>query len=149
MFWIALTVPAPALIVPLPVNRFPNKLALHVPNNILKNPTFRSSTSFSIVLLKLFINNPYSWSDLTILIISFLSSFEIINFVTPDRNFFLWIVASFPDAAAVNPNGIKALLANGFSIFPIKSNSVFSNGPNSLLKNPPDYLILCNWVYIY
>ena len=29
------------------------------------------------------------------------------------QKFFLWIAASIADAAAVNPNGIKTLLANG------------------------------------
>ena len=39
-----------------------------------------------------------------------------------------------PDAAVVNPNGIKMLLANSLSTFPIKSNLVFSNGPKMYLK---------------
>ena len=51
---------------------------------------------------------------------------------------------SVPDAAAVNPNGIKTLLANGLGTFPIKDNQVFSNGPKSLPKNPPDCPILFN-----
>ena len=34
--------------------------------------------------------------------------------------YFLWIAASVADAAAVNPNGIETLLANGLSTFPIK-----------------------------
>ena len=37
------------------------------------------------------------------------------------------------DTAAVNPNGIKTLLANGLSTFPIKGNPVFSHGPKKLL----------------
>ena len=45
----ALTIPSPALYIPLPfpalyipfpVKRFPNKLAPNVPNNILRNPPF-------------------------------------------------------------------------------------------------------------
>ena len=40
--------------------------------------------------------------------ISFISSFEIINVVIPDANIFLSITASIADAAAVNPNDIKA-----------------------------------------
>ena len=37
----ALIIPSPALIIPLPpVNKFPNKLAPNVPNNMLKNPPF-------------------------------------------------------------------------------------------------------------
>ena len=44
--------------------------------------------------------------------ISFISSFEIINIVMPNPNIFLGKVASAVVAAAVNSNGIKALLAN-------------------------------------
>ena len=49
-----------------------------------------------------------------------------------DPNNFLWIAAS--DAAAVNPNRIKMLLANGLSTFPIKGNPAFSNGSKVYLK---------------
>ena len=35
-----------------------------------------------------------------------------------DLNIFLWIAAS--DATAVNPNGIKTLLASGSSTFSVK-----------------------------
>ena len=38
--------PYPALIIPLPVSIFPNKLAPNVPNNILRNPPFCSFASF-------------------------------------------------------------------------------------------------------
>ena len=55
--------------------------------------------------------------------ISFISSFEIINVVVADTG-------------AANPNGIKMLLANGLSRFFIKSKLVFSNGPKSLSRNP-------------
>ena len=54
------------------------------------------------------------------------------------------MAASVADAAAINPNGIKTLLANGLSTFPIKGNPVFSNGPTSLPKNHPDCPILSN-----
>ena len=54
-------IPSPALIIPLPANRFANKLAPKAPNNIPKNPPF----------LK----------ELTIFTISFTSSFEIISVV--------------------------------------------------------------------
>ena len=40
-------------------------------------------------------------------------------------------------AAAINPNGIITLLANGLSKFPIKDNPVFSNGPKRQPKNQP------------
>ena len=51
----------------------------------------------------------------------------------PDPNIFLWIPASFADAAAIYPNDIKMLLANRLSTFFIKDNPVLSNGPKSLL----------------
>ena len=55
--------------------------------------------------------------------------------------------ASVADVAAVNPNGIKTLLANGLSTIPIKDNPVFSNDPKSLPRNPRNCSILCNWVF--
>ena len=71
--------------------------------------------------------------------ISFISSLEIINAVTPDP---------VADVAAVISNGIKMLLHNGLNTFHtfkyIKYNSVFSNGPKSLPKNPHDCPILCS-----
>ena len=42
------------------------------------------------------------------------------------------------DAAAINPNGIKTLSANGLNTFFIKDKLVFSDGPKHLPKNPPD-----------
>ena len=61
----------------------------------------------------------------------------------------LWIAAFVADAAAINPNGIKTLLANGFSTFPIKGNLVFDNGPKSLPKSRPNCPILYHWVFDY
>ena len=58
----------------------------------------------------------------------------------PNPNIFLWIAASVTDATAVNPNGIKTLLANGLSIIFAKGNLVLSNDPK------PDCPVLCNWV---
>ena len=78
---------------------------------------------------------------------SFIFSFETINVVTYDPNFFLEIAASVSDVAAVNSNDIKMLLANGLSKFLTKGNPVFSNGINRLPKNPLDRLILCNSVF--
>ena len=57
--------------------------------------------------------------------ISFISSLEIINvFVHEDKSegqpepkIFLWIAASVANAAAINPNGSKTLLASGLSTF--------------------------------
>ena len=48
------------------------------------------------------------------------------------------------DAAAVNPKGIKELLANGLITFFINGNLVFINGPKSLLENHPDCITLDN-----
>ena len=62
---------------------------------------------------------------------------------------FLWIAASVADCGGVNLDGIKTLLANGFSTFFIKGKPVFSHGPRSLPKNPPDCPILCKWDFDY
>ena len=56
----------------------------------------------------------------------------------PDPKFFLCIPASVADAVAVNPKGIKTLLANGLITFFINGSLVFSNGPKRLPRNPPD-----------
>ena len=69
---------------------------------------------------------------------------DIISVLFPDPNIFLCIPASAADAAAVNPKGIKTLLANGLITFFIDGNPAFSNGPSNLPKNPPDYIILDN-----
>ena len=103
--------------------------------------------SFLIVSLTLFINNSDSSRDLTVFMISLISALEIINFVKPDWNIFFWIAASVADAAAVNCNGIKTILANYLRTFPTKGNLVFSNCPKSLPKYRLDFPILCNWVF--
>ena len=54
---------------------------------------------------------------------------------------------SVADAAPVNSYSMITLLANGFDIFFIKGNPLFSNGSKSLPKNPSDYPISCNWVF--
>ena len=74
----------------------------------------------SIVSITHFINKSESSRGLTIFKISSISSFEIFKVVNPDPNIFLWIAASVADVAAVIPNGIKTLLANGSSTFPLK-----------------------------
>ena len=103
-----------------PDKRFPNKLAPNVPNNILKNPPFCSFTSFWAVSATPFKNKPESSGDFIILVTSSFSLFYIISVVVllwPDPNIFLCIPASAADAAAVNPKGIKTLLANGLITF--------------------------------
>ena len=59
-----------------------------------------------------------------------------------DPKIFLCIPASAADAEAVNPKGIKTLLANSLTVFFIMGNPVFINGPRSLQKDPPDCIIL-------
>ena len=83
--------------------------------------------------------------------ISCISLFEIINVVScakskgceanihghiADPRIILCIPVSAADAvAAVNLNGIKTLLVNGFSTYFFKTKPVFSNGPRNLLRN--------------
>ena len=129
--------------VPLPVNRFPNKLSPKVPDSILGNSLFCSFASFLIVSLIHFINNPDS--SRAIFMILFISSLEIISVIKPDLNIALWIAAFVADAAGGNPNGIRTLLANGLTT--IKGNLAFSIGPKSLPNNVPDCPILQNWVF--
>ena len=50
-------------------------------------------------------------------------------------------------AAAVDPNYIKTLLANGLSTFFINSEPIFINGPRSLPRNPPNCIFLEIWVF--
>ena len=67
-----------------------------------------------------FKNKPESSKDLTIFITSSISSFDIISVDVPDSKMFLCIPASAADAASVNHNGIKTLLANGLITIFIK-----------------------------
>ena len=65
-----------------------------------------------------------------------ISSFEIINVAISDPKMLFWITATVADAAAVNTNGIKTLLADGLSTFFNKGKPAFSNSSTSLPKNP-------------
>ena len=94
-----------------------------------------------------FIKKPDSSIDLTIFIISFISSLQIINVVLPDPNIFLWIAGSVADAAAVNPSDIKTLFA--ISTFPIKRKPVFSNGSKRLSENLTDCPTKFEFLIIY
>ena len=62
-----------------------------------------------------FTSNPNCSSDLTIFIISSISSFQIINTVVPNPYIFSYIKACAADIPD-NPNGNKTLLANGVCI---------------------------------
>ena len=60
---------------PFPVNAFPNMLAVNVCNNIGRDSPFCSFLSFLIVSLLFFISYPGSSRDLTLFIMSSISSF--------------------------------------------------------------------------
>ena len=76
-----LAVASPALIIPLPANIFPNKLAPNVPNRILKKPPLCSFASSFIESPTPFHSIPESSRDLAISKMFFISSFEIIKVV--------------------------------------------------------------------
>ena len=124
---------SPALITPRPNYAFLNIQESNVPNKVGKNTTFCSFISFLLVSLIPFISNPDSSSNLTIIIISSIPSFEIVNAVVLD---FFWIAASVADAAAVNPNGFKALLAYGVSSFFYNGKRAVINGLRKSRNSP-------------
>ena len=63
------------------------------------------------------------------------------------RFFYVSAAAAAAAAAAVNPNGIKTLIADGLITLFINGSPVFNNGPRSIPRNPPDSIILDNWVF--
>ena len=79
----ALFIPRPCLfaIAPRPIKIFPNKLAPNAPNIILRSPSFCSFTSFWTVSVTAFNNKQELARNFTILIISFISSFDTISVV--------------------------------------------------------------------
>ena len=81
--------------------------------------------------------------------ISFISSFEMINAVVPEPRIFLWITGFA--AASVNPNDTKTLLANDVSKFLINGKPGFSNDTWSRPRNSLDYILLeiCFFWVIY
>ena len=95
----ALNVFSPALIVPIPVNRFPNELAPKESNNIPRNYLFCSPASVLLANVKKtprsFINNENSLRDSAISMILFTSSlFKTIDVTVQDPNSFLQIDAT-------------------------------------------------------
>ena len=129
----SLAVPSPGHITPLSDDIFPNRLVLNVPNGILRKLTFCSFASFLTVSLTSFNNNPESSRGLIMSKKSSISSFE-----------FQIVPASTADAAAVNPNVIKTLLANGLITLFSNGKSVFGNGPKRLSRNLLNCIILDN-----
>ena len=77
--WPAVLTALPVLVTFFAAYAFPNIAGANVPNDFEGNPAYCLFASFLIVLLV-----PDSSSDLTIFIISFFSSFEIINAVLLD-----------------------------------------------------------------
>ena len=73
---------------------------------------------------------------------SSISLFDIISVVFRDPKIFLCIPASAADAAAVNPKGIKKLLASGFYLLMVILFLV-----SNLPRNPPDCIVFDNWVF--
>ena len=65
---------------------------------------------------------------------SSISSIEIISSVMPDSKIVVWIAASGANAAGVDPNGTKTLLANEVSAFFINIKAVLVNGILKLKK---------------
>ena len=67
---------------------FPNTLAAYVPDSIPRNPPFCSFVLFTNISPTPFISKSNSLRDSTILMISCISSLEIISAVVPDRKIF-------------------------------------------------------------
>ena len=76
--------PLPHFATPLPASIPPNKLALNIPNSISTNLPSRSFVLFLVISAMPFISKVYYSRDFAIFIISFISSFRIINVVMPD-----------------------------------------------------------------
>ena len=119
---------SPALFLPLPSNKLPNKPVPKGPSNILRNPPF----CFGFCFYFWFIFNCFA---------------SIFYWFTSYKHVFMnscicgW-------CCCCKLNGIKTLLANDISAFPIKGKPFFSNSPSKRPpKNPPDCPILCNWVF--
>ena len=72
---------------------------------------------------------------MTILKISFISSFEINNAAVPDPKILFWISVPVAYNAAVNSNGIKTLLTNAASAFFINGKLFVTNGFKKLIDS--------------
>ena len=106
----------PLLTTALPAFIFPNKLANKAAANIPKRYLFSSFDSFSTVSQIPFISKSAYSIDLTIFMISSISSFENTS-VVPERNFFFWIAVFVAKAVSFNPKGTKTVLAHSVSTF--------------------------------
>ena len=95
---------------------------------------------FLFASLTPFISQPDASRNLTIFISS-ISLFEIITAVVPDPKFIFLIAASVAEAAAIKPNGIKTLYANGVTAFFINGKPADINGLRKL-RNPPSSRVI-------
>ena len=86
--WLFAIAPTPTLITHYPATILLNKRISNVPSSILRNRQFCFLTSFWIVSVTSFNNKPESSRDLTVLRMSFISSFDIISAILPDRKIF-------------------------------------------------------------
>ena len=109
--------PEPVLTIPFLANKFPDKLARKVTNNIRKNPPFSSFDSFLIALVTPFNKTLESSRYWTIFIMSFVSPFEIIKAVVPEPCILFWIPTSTAEAAALIPNAAKTCFAKRIATF--------------------------------
>ena len=78
---------------------------------------------------------------------SSISSFDIISAAVPEPKIFLCFPSSVVHAAAVNPNGIKRLLAKRIITIFINVNPIFRNGAKILPKNYADCPTLWSCVF--
>lgn len=99
------------ILSPLLANRFLNKLALNVHNNMRRSPLFsfalRQITSPAPFLVK-----PDSSNNLTIFIASSISLFEIIDIVVTGCQGKKIFFEFFAGTAAVNPSSMSAFLVH-------------------------------------
>ena len=92
--------------------------------------------------MTIFINKPALSRDLTISIISFISSFEITNNLVPGPNIFFRKPASTTDDVVVNLNSLSNLLASDLSTILTDSKAIFNNHPRSLPRNLTNSIVL-------
>ena len=126
--------PEPALAIPFPANKFPNKLPTKLPYNMLKNLRFCSFVSFLIVLVIPFSKMLESSRAGTILLMSFISSFEIIKIVAPEPCIFFEFLHHLLKQLLLFLMELKHFFAKEIATFINEPANLLNNDP----KNPPD-----------
>ena len=71
--------------------------------------------------------------------------FQLLEMST--SKYLLWVSTSAADAAVVNFNGIKTLLAKVWGTFSIIGKPFFRNSPRCQPRNLSDCIVLDNWVF--